>query len=149
MLLITTFVELRVVSGRSRTREGRPHAVTGWPMIIHTCHAMPCRAMPWSLERHGHGMARARCGMCETNTAALCKSNRKYTIYTLSGTAWQWNGMGATWERHGMCELAFNTAQFPCVVRYVNTQFIPHQEHTALKLLNTDQVILHRKTYLL
>jgi hypothetical protein len=24
------------------------------------------------------------------------------------GTAWQGNGMGATWERHGMCELALS-----------------------------------------
>jgi hypothetical protein len=24
-----------------------------------------------------------------------------------SGMAWQGNGMGAAWERHGMCELAF------------------------------------------
>jgi hypothetical protein len=39
MLLVTTFVELRVVAGRSRTRAGRPHAVSGRPMIIHTCHA--------------------------------------------------------------------------------------------------------------
>jgi hypothetical protein len=42
VLLITTFVELRMVAGRSRTRAGRPHAVSGRPMIIHTSHAMPC-----------------------------------------------------------------------------------------------------------
>jgi hypothetical protein len=28
-------------------------------------------------------------------------------IQTLSGTAWQGNGMGEAWERHDMCELAF------------------------------------------
>jgi hypothetical protein len=28
-----------VVAGRSRTRAGRPHAVSGRPMLIHTCHA--------------------------------------------------------------------------------------------------------------
>jgi hypothetical protein len=49
---------------------------------------------------HGHGMA------CESNTAALCKSNGKDTIYTLSGMDWQGNGMGAAWEWQGMCELA-------------------------------------------
>jgi hypothetical protein len=38
-------------------------------------------------------MARAWHGMCESNTAALCKSNGKDTIKTLSGTAWQGNGM--------------------------------------------------------
>jgi hypothetical protein len=85
MLLITTFVELRVVAGRIRKRAGRPHAVSGRPMLIHTCHAHAhaalCRGLENSLsERHGGGMARARHGMCESNTAALCKSNRKDTI---------------------------------------------------------------------
>jgi hypothetical protein len=85
MLLITTYVELRVVTGRSRTRAGRPHAVFGRPMLIHTCHAHAhaalCRDHEKSLsERHGRGMARARHGMCESNTAVLCKSNGKDTI---------------------------------------------------------------------
>jgi hypothetical protein len=40
--------------------------------------------------------------------AALCKSNGKHTIYTLSEKVWQGNRMGAAWERHLMCELAFN-----------------------------------------
>jgi hypothetical protein len=88
MLLITTFVELRVVAGRNRTRAGRPHAVSGRPMLIQICHAMPCRALAAlcrglekSLsERHGRGMAWARHDMCESNTAALCKSNEKDTI---------------------------------------------------------------------
>jgi hypothetical protein len=70
-------------------------------------HAALCRGLEKSLsERHGRGMKRARHGMCESNTAALCKSNGKDTIYTLSGTAWQGNCMGAIWDRHGMCELA-------------------------------------------
>jgi hypothetical protein len=51
---------------------------------------------------HGRGMA------CESNTAALCKSNGKDTIYTLRGTTWQGNGMGAAWKRHYMCELALS-----------------------------------------
>jgi hypothetical protein len=42
---------------------------------------MPRRGLENSLsERHGRGMARERLGMCESNTAALCKSNGKYTI---------------------------------------------------------------------
>jgi hypothetical protein len=49
---------------------------------------MPCyaqaalyRGLEKSLsERHGRGMAQARHGMCESNTAALCKSNGKDTI---------------------------------------------------------------------
>jgi hypothetical protein len=49
--------------------------------------------------------------MFESNTAAICKSDGKETIQTLSGTAWQGNSMGTTWERHGMCELAFRIQQ--------------------------------------
>jgi hypothetical protein len=41
VLLVTTFVELRVVAGRSRTRAGRSHALSGRPMLIHTYHAFP------------------------------------------------------------------------------------------------------------
>jgi hypothetical protein len=62
MLLITTFVELRVVAARSQTRAGRPHAVSGWPLLIHTCHAhsapMSCCGLGKLLsERHGRGIA--------------------------------------------------------------------------------------------
>jgi hypothetical protein len=62
MLLITNFPELRVVAGRNRTRAGRPHAVSGRPMLIHTHHAVPlprpCRGLErWLSERHGNGMA--------------------------------------------------------------------------------------------
>jgi hypothetical protein len=54
----------------------------------------PCRGLERSLsERHIRGMAGERHDMCESNTAALCKSKGKDTIYTLSGTAWQGNGM--------------------------------------------------------
>jgi len=43
-------------------------------------------------------------GKCESDTAALCKSNGKDTFQTLSGTAWQGNGMGTAgeWHEHGM-----------------------------------------------
>jgi hypothetical protein len=40
LLPVTTFMELRVVAGRSRKRTGRPHAVCGRPMLIHTYHAV-------------------------------------------------------------------------------------------------------------
>jgi hypothetical protein len=44
-------------------------------------HAALCSGLEKSLlERHGRGMARARHGMCEPNTAALCKSKGKGTI---------------------------------------------------------------------
>jgi hypothetical protein len=39
--LYRTFVDLRVVAGRNRTRAGRPYAVFGRPMLIHTYHAVP------------------------------------------------------------------------------------------------------------
>jgi hypothetical protein len=69
MLLITTFVQLRVVAGRSRRWAGCPHAVLGRSMLIHTCHAHAalCRGLVKSLsERHGRGMA------CVKQTRAHC-----------------------------------------------------------------------------
>jgi hypothetical protein len=81
--LIITFMELRVVAARSRRWAGRPHAVLVRPMLIHTCHAHAalCRGLEKSLlQRHGRGTARTRHDMCESNTAALCKSNGKDTI---------------------------------------------------------------------
>jgi hypothetical protein len=85
MLLITTFMELRVVARRSRTRAGRPHVISGCAefnshMPCHA-HAALCHGFEKSLsERHGRGMARARHDMCELNIAELCKSNGKDTI---------------------------------------------------------------------
>jgi hypothetical protein len=81
MLLITTFVEFRVVAGRSRTRACRPHAASGLPMVIHTCHAMPMPRGAMALRSRFHdGMPRAQHDMCESNTAAMCKSNGKDTV---------------------------------------------------------------------
>jgi hypothetical protein len=81
-----------------RTRAGRPHAVSGRPMRIHTYHAVPllrpCRGLESSRsEWHIRGMAGERHGMCESNTAALCKSNGKDKSKPLAerygrGTAW-------------------------------------------------------------
>jgi hypothetical protein len=98
MLLITTFVKLRVVPERSRTRAGRPHAVSGRQMLIRICHAhaapMPRCAMALrSRFQNGMVVAWARHGMCESNTAVLCKSSGKDTISTFSCAAWQENGM--------------------------------------------------------
>jgi hypothetical protein len=105
LLLVTTFVEFRVVAGRSRMRIRRPHFVSGRPMLIQTYHTVPMLfsrhavPKPWevafgtALTWHGRGTAWERHGMCESNTAALYKSNGKDTIYTLNGTAWQGNGM--------------------------------------------------------
>jgi len=73
MLLITIFVELRVVAGRSRTRADSLQAVSRWP-----CFAVPWRRTAWS--EHGMGAAWAWHGKCESDTAALCKSNGKDTF---------------------------------------------------------------------
>ena len=50
MFLITIFVELRMVAGRSRTRAGSPHIVSGRP-----CCAVALRRTAWL----GHGMGTA------------------------------------------------------------------------------------------
>ena len=73
MLLITIFVELRVVAGRSRTRAGSPQAVSQRP-----CCAVVLRRTTWS--EHGMGAAKAWHGKCESAMAALCKSNGKDTF---------------------------------------------------------------------
>jgi hypothetical protein len=62
-----------------------PIAVCGRQMLIHTYHAVPlprlCRGLERSLsERHIRGMAWERHDMCESSTAALCKSNGKDAI---------------------------------------------------------------------
>ena len=54
------------------------------------------RAVLWPREE--------RHGKCESDTAALCKSNGKNTFQTLSGTACQGNGMGMACY---VCESAF------------------------------------------
>jgi hypothetical protein len=70
MLLITNLVELRVVAGKSRTRAGRPHAVSGRPMLIHTCHAKPvprCAAALRSRFQNGMVVAWHGRGMSSVN----------------------------------------------------------------------------------
>jgi hypothetical protein len=111
MLLITTFLELRVVAGRSRTQAGRPHAVCGRPMLIHTCHAMPIPRCAVALRSrfqkgmtmvwHGRGMT------CVNQTRSHCVNQMgKTQTKLLAARHGRGIGMGAAWERHGMCELA-------------------------------------------
>jgi hypothetical protein len=54
LLLVTTFMELRVVAGRSRTRVGRPHAVSGRSMLIRTYHAVPMPYCAMALRGRFH-----------------------------------------------------------------------------------------------
>jgi hypothetical protein len=117
MLLITTFVELRVVTGGSRTRAGRPHAVSGRAMLIHTYHANAalCRGLEKSLsERHGRGMTRERYG----RGMACVNQTRPHRVTQMGKTQSKplatRHGRGTAWARHGMCELAV-------IVRFVFT----------------------------
>jgi hypothetical protein len=73
MLLITIFVELRVVAGRSRTQASSPQAVSQRP-----CCAVASSGTAWS--EHGMGAAWAWHAKCESDTAALCKSKGKDTL---------------------------------------------------------------------
>ena len=68
MLLIAIFVELCVVGGRSRTQAGSPQVISQWP-----CCAMALRRTAWAWAWAWHGK-------CESDTAALCKSNGKDTF---------------------------------------------------------------------
>jgi len=72
-MLLITFVELRVVTGRSRKRAVSPQAVSRRP-----CCALALRRTAWS--EHGMGAPWAWRGKCESDTVALCKSNGKDTF---------------------------------------------------------------------
>lgn len=67
-LLITTFVDLQVVTGRSRNWADCPQAVSWWPMLIYTCHTV---LWPWEValktawSEHGRGAAWAWHDMCK------------------------------------------------------------------------------------
>jgi hypothetical protein len=104
-----SFVKFRVVDGNARTASpattlysndlrGTPRGCRKKPNAgrspicrLWTADAnshMPCRAVPWPWEVafrtawlwHGMGAARSWQDMCESNTAALCKSNEKDRI---------------------------------------------------------------------
>jgi hypothetical protein len=66
MLLIPTFVEFQAVAGKSRTQAGRPYAIYGRPMLIHTYHTTPMLRCGVAFKiRFQNGMVRARHGMPE------------------------------------------------------------------------------------
>jgi hypothetical protein len=102
-MILTTFVELRVVAGR--TRMGHPHAITG-------------RA---NANSHVLAMPMARCvvvlGSSFQNGMVVIWHGRGMVYVNHGGTVWfkwewyninpQWHNMGAEWERHGMSELSF------------------------------------------
>jgi hypothetical protein len=82
---LATILPLPCHSPTMPNADSRPHSVSGWPILIHAYHAVPlprtCRGLERSLsEQHIRDMAGERHGMCESNTAILCKSNWKETI---------------------------------------------------------------------
>ena len=93
-----------MVAGRSRKQANSPQAISRPPYC-----AVSLRRTAWS------GMAWARHGKCESDTAALCKSRWKNTFLTLSGKACQENSMGAAWARLAMCESALVSPKRPAI----------------------------------
>ena len=92
MLLITIFVELRVVAGRSRTRAGSPQAVSSTAVL---CRDLENNGMVRAL--HGRGMA------CVSQTRPHCVNQMGKThSKPLAGR----HGRGTVWARHAMCESA-------------------------------------------
>jgi hypothetical protein len=98
MLLIITSVELRVVAGRSRMRAGRPHAVSGRPMLIHTGNAMPmprCAVALRSRFQNGTVESWHECGTaCVNQTWPHCVNQMGKTQ---SKPLLAWHGRGMAW----------------------------------------------------
>jgi hypothetical protein len=97
-MLLTTYVELRVVAGITRTWAGRPHAVSGRPMLIHTCHAMPmphCAVALRSRFQNGTVVAWHGCSMaCVNQTQPHCVNQMGKTQ---SKRLLARHGMGMAW----------------------------------------------------
>jgi hypothetical protein len=101
-MLLITFVELRVVALRTRTRAAHPDAVSGRLMQIHTCHAMPmpCCAVAFRsrfqndmvVVLHGRGMA------CVNQTRPHCANQMGKTQSKPLAARY---GRGTAWARHG------------------------------------------------
>jgi hypothetical protein len=104
-MLLITLLELRMVAGRSQMRAGRPHAISGRPMLIHTCHAMLRYAIGLKsyfqngmvVAWHGHSMG------CVNQTRLYCVNQMGKTQ---SKPLAAWHGRRMAWDRHGMYELA-------------------------------------------
>jgi hypothetical protein len=97
MLLITIFVELGVVVGRSRKRAGSPQAVSR-----RLCCAVALRRTAWSEHcmgpaRHGHGMASVN------QTRPHCVNQMGKTHFKFLAAR---HGRGTAWVRHAFCESA-------------------------------------------
>jgi hypothetical protein len=102
MLPTTTFVELRVVTGRCRTGAGHPYAVSGRPMLIHKCNAMPiprCAVPLRSLFQNGMVVALHGRGMeCVNQTQPDCVNRIGKTQYKPAAAR---HGRGTAWAQQG------------------------------------------------
>ena len=144
-ILMTTFVELRVVAGRSRNCSGRPQAVSRRPILIHRCHAVPtprpCRAVLWPWEvafrtarsEHGRGAPWTLHGTCELawrrnadrlhpslNTTVAQSKNCKFGV----NTTIQLKNMTATSDSYGIWRGMFQLTNLPVLSRVVLIFFI-------------------------
>jgi len=93
MLLITIFVELRVVAGRNRTRAGSPQAVSRRP-----CCAVALRRTAWSAW-HGRGMASVN----QTRPHCVNQMGKTHSKPLAAR-----HGKGTAWVRHGHGMLCVN-----------------------------------------
>jgi hypothetical protein len=104
MLLITIFVELRVVAGRSRKRAGSSRAVSRRPAV----------PWPWG-ERHGQDMARAQHG----HGMASANQTRRHYVNKMGKTHSKplaaRHGRGTAWAWHAMCVSALILSHTACL----------------------------------
>jgi hypothetical protein len=92
MRLITTFVELRVIAGRSRTRAGSPQAVFRWPRC-----AVALRRTAWS--EHSMGMASVN----QTRPHCVNQIGKTHSKPLAAR-----HGRGTAWTQHGRGMLCVN-----------------------------------------
>jgi hypothetical protein len=97
-----SFVKVRVMGGNirtaTRTRAGRPHAVSGRPILIHTCHTIPmprCAVTLRSRCQNGMVMAwQGRSMACVNQTRPHCVNQTGKTpskpLAARHGTATAW-----------------------------------------------------------
>jgi hypothetical protein len=95
-------VVFRVVDGRSRTRARRPHAFSGRPILIYTCHAAPMPRCAMALRNRfqvGMVVARHERGMaCVNQTRPHCVNQMGKTQSKPFAAR---HGSGIAWARHG------------------------------------------------
>jgi hypothetical protein len=110
MPLITIFVELRLVAGRSRTRAGLSTAVL--------CRGLEKKGMVRAWHGRGMGMASVN----QTRTHCVNEMGKTYSKPLAAR-----HGRGTAWARHAMCESALSSwASYP--------RIIPPLQNTKLHL---------------